>query len=458
MMRIAASGAVLGLALLALPASAQYYKTEVVPPAILKMGTHTSPVAGTGSVRVQVLIRPDGSHVVTRIISSTNHGDDAAAREIAKTSTYRPATRGGKAVVYYYDPIFHFSGRTVSGFAGPPPSAAVASGGSAAIDAMLRSGRYSEARDAAQSALASHPNDRQLLQQLGVADYFLQDFDDAADAFYRAGSVPRIYQTVAASAFANAAVRLASQPNPSSEDTAHAVAYAQRAMALDRGPNSQFALGVAELANKQYAAALATLQRVHAAVLADPKSDTKTRYGVDQRLLEAYVNTNDFSGASTIAAEMKRLEPGNNYPTQELGAIYVNQGNEAAASQKYDQAIALYEKAAALGDSTVAVIAYDRAANVITSEPNANLPPNAARIKSYADKALALNPNDAAANFFEGLALFYQYGSSHSPQVKQQALTYLNKADGLAKAAGNEGALVQTIEKAIQQINGSGGM
>ncbi len=457
MIRIAALGAVLSLALAALPtpARSQYYKTETIPPKIVKLGTHTSAVAGTGKVRVQVLVKPDGSHVVTRIISSTNHGDDAAAREIAQTSTYRPAMRGGKPIIYFYDPIFRFNGRSVAGYQGPSGSGSRGTGGGGgSIDAMLRSGRYNDAKSAAQSALATRPNDSQLLQQLAAADYYLHDYEGAADAFSRAGAISHVYLTVAASAFANAAVRLGSEQNPSAADTARSLQYARRAVQLDHGTNSRFALGVAQLANKQYADALATLQVVHAAVFANARTDTATRYGVDQRLLAAYIGANDMSGAQGISTEMRRLEPSNNYPTQELGSIYINQGNDALAAKNYTQALALYQRAVALGDATVSVAAYDRSANVILAEPH----PDPVQVKSYADEALALNPNDAAANYFDGVALFYQYQSQHTPNLKQQSLTYLNKADSLAKAAGNQQQLVQAIENAIRQVNAAGGI
>ena len=66
-------------------------------------------------------------------------------------------------------------------------------------------------------------------------------------------------------------------------------------MALSNGDNtSKFALGVAQLANKQYPDALATLKGVH---------DQLTRQGrrkiesVDQELLQAYLANNDSAGA-----------------------------------------------------------------------------------------------------------------------------------------------------------------
>lgn len=452
MMRIAAHGAIFGLALIALPASAQYYQTEVVPPTIVKLGTHSSPVAGTGQVRVQVLVRPDGSHVVSRIISSTNHGDDAAAREIAESSTYRPATRGGKAIIYYYDPIFKFSGKTVAGFEGLPPTQA-ASGGNATIDAMLRSGRYSEAQSAAQSALTSRPNDPELLQELGVADYYLKDYEGAAAAFYKVSAIARIYQTVAASSFANAAAHLGSEVNASTEDETVALAYARRAIALDPGPNSQFALGVAEIGDKQYAQGLATLQAVHSTVFGRQGTPVDVKYAIDNEMLVAYIGMSDLNGAQETANEMMRLKPGDSRPAESVCQIYINQGQTALSAKNYQQAISLFEKAASFDDPQCRTAGYDRAANAVDAETK----PDASQIKAYADKALAVNANDPVANMFEGVALYFEYQSVHSAQLKSQSLTYLNKADSLAKAAGNQ-SLVQTIETFIRQVNSAGGM
>ena len=81
---------------------------------------------------------------------------------------------------------------------------------------------------------------------------------------------------------------------------------------------------------------------------------------------------------------------------------------------------------------------------------------NAMRLKAYADKALALKADDPRANFMEGIALIEQYNATRNATVKQQALTYLNKADAEAKAAGNQ-ALAHNIESVLTQFNGTGG-
>jgi hypothetical protein len=95
-----------------IPARAQY-ATEFVPAKLIKEGKTSTTIAGSGKVVVQVQVNADGSHKVTKIISSTNSGDNAAATEIANSSTYRPARRGTTPITAFYDFTLRFSGRTV---------------------------------------------------------------------------------------------------------------------------------------------------------------------------------------------------------------------------------------------------------------------------------------------------------------------------------------------------------
>src|SRR5581483_12184750 len=82
--------ALAGLVALGLPAFATAQE-GFAPPKLLKQGTFTTPIAGSGTVVVKVLVHPDGTFAVQNVIKSTNHGDDAAALEIARTSRYKPA-------------------------------------------------------------------------------------------------------------------------------------------------------------------------------------------------------------------------------------------------------------------------------------------------------------------------------------------------------------------------------
>ena len=71
-------------------------------------------------------------------------------------------------------------------------------------------------------------------------------------------------------------------------------------------------------------------------------------------------------------------------------------------------------------------------------------------MQAYAEKALAVSPNNAMANFAEGVALTAQWGSNHDATTKQKASDALNKADQQAKADGNESLSLQ-IETFIKK-------
>src|ERR1700723_2939012 len=128
-----------------IPARAQY-ATEFVPAKLIKEGTTSTTIAGSGKVVVQVQVNADGSHKVTKIISSTNSGDNAAATEIANSSTYRPAHRGKTPIVAFYDFTLRFNGRTVvrssSGSSGMSLSGAALSPAATQVAALIRAGQY----------------------------------------------------------------------------------------------------------------------------------------------------------------------------------------------------------------------------------------------------------------------------------------------------------------------------
>src|SRR5262249_38781048 len=88
-------------------------------PKLVTRGSNTTPLAGAGSVTVQVMVKKDGTFPVGKVIKSTNEGDNTAALEIAKPSTYAPATRDGKKVDAYYDFELAFNGDTAATGSGP---------------------------------------------------------------------------------------------------------------------------------------------------------------------------------------------------------------------------------------------------------------------------------------------------------------------------------------------------
>src|SRR5438045_3038795 len=107
------------------PAQAQYHNA-FTPAKLIHRADTSVPIAGSGRVVIQVEVFPDGSHKVVRIILSTNPGDNAAAMDIAKNSTYRPQHRGKKPVLGFYDFTIAFHGKSVAGKGTPIATGAVA--------------------------------------------------------------------------------------------------------------------------------------------------------------------------------------------------------------------------------------------------------------------------------------------------------------------------------------------
>jgi TonB family protein len=438
---IVAFGAVAAVLLGALPAGAQY-ATEFSPAKLISQGKTSVSIAGNGTVVVQVQVNADGTHKAIKVIKSTNAGDNAAALEIANNSTYRPAHRGTKPVTAFYDFTLKFKGKSVAS-SDSQGSTGGASGSlspaAAQVAALIRSKNYAQAKSKAQAGLLSAPSDDSLRQMLGIAAFDSGDVAAAAQAFDKVPTIGKQFQPAAAASFAAASVADADQ-NPT-----QALAYAQKAVALSPDTNSRFALGTAQLANKQNAEALATLKSVHASAMNDPKLSKAAKVNVDARLMSAYLANNDSQGAQTIAAELKQLDPSSTLPGRVLGNTYLKMGVDAGTAQKYDEAFKYYDLAVAQGDPLVSVTANVEAAFLVTKTTK----PDYKKMQAYADKALAIKPDDAQANFAEGIALTGQWAQSRSDSDKKKALDALNHADQLAKTGGNE-ALALSIESFIK--------
>jgi TonB family protein len=437
--RIVAGISALTIVVAAVPAFAQSEDYSIAK--VIKQGTTTQPIAGSGTVQVQVQVNADGTHKVVKVLKSDNRGDNAAAMEIAQTSTYRPARRGSTPITTFYDFNLRFNGKSAQ-----TPEESVISGGmgggdTAAIDALVRAGKYKDAIAKANAALLSSPGNPAVLQLLGVAQYYDNDFVEAATTFNRVNDIKKPFQPIAAQAFATGAVRV-SATNPS-----QSLDFAHKAMALSGGDStSKFALGVAQLANKQYPDALATLKSVHDQLGDDPKAKA-AKVNVDQELLQAYLAVNDPAGAQATANEMKSLDPSGNGAARAIAQHYLQAGNDAMKAADYAGALKDFDQAASSGNASDAVTANTFAAFAIMSMPK----PDYDKAKQYALKAVATSPDDVQANYAAGVAYADIYATSKKNDDKTQALTYLKKSDQLAKAAGNEGLALQ-IESQIKNI------
>ena len=435
-----------------IPALAQY-SNEFVPAKLLHQGTTSKPIVGSGKVVVQVEVHSDGSHKAIKVISSTNPGDNDAAMEIAQNSTYRPAHRGSTPVTAFYDFTLKFNGKSVANTAsegsesGPSVAAGSLSGAASQVAALIRAKQYSQAKSKAQMELLSSPGDESLRQMLGVAAFDSGDYATAASAFDKVATVGQQFKPIAAQSLARASVDVAST------DPTKALTYAQKAVALEPSTNSKYALGQAQLANKQYADAIVTLKQVHAAAFADPKTPTNAKVAIDTALMNAYQQTNDTQDMQAMAAEAKQLDPNSTLPGRVLGSGLLKAGVDAANAKNYDAAFKDFDQAAAGGDPEVAVTAYTQAAFLVARMDK----PDYKRMQAYADKALALKPNDAAANFAEGIALTGQWASSHDDGTKKKAADALDKADQQAKAEGNEALSLQIESFVKKNLNAAPG-
>ena len=417
------------------PAFAQY-ANEFSLAKVKKQGTTSQTIAGSGQVLVQVQVNADGTHKVIRIISSTNHGDDAAATELAQTATYTPAHRGTKPVSSFYDYTLKFNGKSAA-------AASDATGGSAStkVDALIRAGKYSDAISEANNGLANSPNDANLQVLLGIAQYYSGDKIAAAQSFDKVPAISKQFANLAAAAYADAAVQ------SSMKDPAQSLSFAQKGMTYGTGANNQFALGVADIANDKYADGIAVLKPLRANA-----ADPELKKAMDRQLLTAYLGNNDPDDANTIAAEMKQLDPTGNAAAVAIGNYYLNKANAAMQAKDYPTALSAYDQVVNSTDTQVSVTANTGAAfaSMQGAKPDYN------KAKGYALKAVQGAPDNPEANFAVGLAYQGIYvSSSHGDGDKQTALTYLKKAEDAAKAAGND-RLASQIDKQIQAVQQNG--
>jgi outer membrane protein assembly factor BamD (BamD/ComL family) len=430
--RVALGLATIAFALLPLAALAAptITATNIVPPKIKLKGYTTAAVAGKGNVVVQVLVRPDGSHQAMRVIHSSNVGDNRAAMQIAQTSTYHPATRDGKPTIWLYDYTLIFKGPSAAGSGSTSVDVGVsASGKVGQIERMIRIGNYAGAKTMAGTYLLSNPSDSRVRSLLGVADFYAKDDNDAAAAFSQAGMVDSRFKAVAAHAFASAAVNLASS------DPGTAVGYGQKALALDSGPNSLYALGIAQLGAKDTASAVANLKKARTRAFADKATDKTSKVNLDSALLQAYAAQNDTADVQTTSAEILQLDPSSTLPKRILGNQYLNAAIADMQAGKSDDAISNFDLAGQNGDPQVQVTAYGQAALALANAKK----PDYDKVKAYADKAMAVDPNDALANYAEGVALTGQWsvGGRKDAAKKQAAIDACTKAEAAAAAANN---------------------
>jgi tetratricopeptide (TPR) repeat protein len=399
------------------------------PPKLLKKGTSKSPIAGVGSVTVKVFVNKDGTFKVQGILKSTNHGDDQAALEIAQSSTYKPATKGGKVQAAFYDYTLSFG-------AGGSSSIMSDTSELGQYERMVHAGNFSGAQTKLIEYLKAHPGDARAELDLGLADSFLNDYVDAAAAFDQGGTIPPNYRAVAGKSYGEASVSLASD-----KKTEAAIAAGRRAVDLAPGFGTYNALGFSEYVGGQFAIAAADLEKARSLAPSENVS-AQQRALVDINLVAAYLGAGDLDKAMKISDEAKQLDPSISGKLDiPIGNYYSNQARTKFANKQYVDAAVLLEQGAPLAPSQAAAM-YTQAAYYYLAGDK----PDNVKAKADADRAIALDPNYAAAYYAGGVAL------ANTSKTKD-ALSYLQKADDAAKKAGDT-ALTAQIENAIKRVNG----
>ncbi len=414
--------------------AANYY----TPPKLKSQGTNSAAVVGAGTVVVKVLVTKSGAATVQGVVRSTNHGDDAAALEIAKRSTYRPALRGQTPLTAFYDYTLRFAAK---GGAATDTSDAggSAAGGVAQFERQIRAGNYAAAQTGLKAYVGQHPSDAKAQLDFGIASAYLGDAPAAAGAFDKAGTVPDNFRALAGKAYNDAASERIKM-----KDYVAAVSHAKRAVSLAPSAFTYNTLGSAEDASGDHLAAIADIQKARALASADSSFKASDRATIDANLVTAYLGAGKPDEAKPIVEEITRLDPSQSNAQVLFANYYAKSASDLAAAGKYADAAVVFEKSASAAPAQAAASYASAALMYLKVKPN----PDNDRAKADADKALAVEPENASANFAAGVALANQPGKT------KDALAYLNRADASAKR-GSDASLTAAIENVLKQLNGN---
>ncbi|MBV8579682.1 MAG: tetratricopeptide repeat protein [Candidatus Eremiobacteraeota bacterium] len=397
--------------------------TYYTPPKVLKQGVSSAPEPA-GAVTVKVFVTKTGAVGTVQVAKSTNPGDNQAASEIAKTSTYKPGLRDGKPIDAYYTMVLKFSGSSVV-------DTGSTSNDVKRANALIRAGKYADAKTILTSYLSTHAGDKDASALLGVADGYLGDSAGASAAFDAAGTIPDRFKGVAAKAYADAAVDQLKAKN-----NEQAIALATKGIALQQNVNTLFIRGTAYANAQQYPQAIADLEKAKALATAG-HADPATMNAIDGSLVTSYMFGGQADKGAALAADLKQRDPSNTHVDDAVYAYYNQQAVAAMKAGNPAQAVTQLEAAAKAVPSR-AVSSYVQAANVLAQGAK----PDWKAVKAEADKALAIDSSDARANYVAGIALANQSDS-------KGAIAFLQKAKA---GSGSDASLSADIDAALKKL------
>jgi len=315
-----------------------------------------------------------------------------------------------------------------------PIAAASADPELTAAEALIRHNKFADAKAKLSTYLSKHPGNPAAEALLGVADTDLDDAAGAIAAFDAAGPIPNRFRLVVAKAYVDAAVDALKVKN-----SAGAVALAGKSLELQVSVNALFVRGTAYANDQKYAAAIADLERAKALATAG-HANAATLNAIDGSLATSYLFGGRMGDGLALAAAVRKRDPQNARIDDALAAYYNQQAVAALHAGNTNEAVAELERAAVAVPSR-AVALYAQAASALSQAS----PVDWAAVKAEADKALALDPSDARANYIAGIALA-------NGGDKTGAITYLRKAK---LSAGTDATLNADIDAALRGLGAS---
>ncbi len=300
-----------------------------------------------------------------------------------------------------------------------------------AANQLIRAERYQDAKRQLTTYLGDHPADKDGQALLGVADAYLNDAADAVAAFDAAGAIPDVLKVVASKAYSDAAVDALK-----AKDNDRAIALSTKALALQENVNTLFIRGTAYADAQNYSAATADLEKAKALASAG-HADDATLNAIDASLSTALIFGGRAERGLALARALKQRDPSNTRVDDALAGYYNQQALAAMRAGDKEGAVARLEAAAQDAPSR-AVALYVQAANILAAGQSVDW----VRVTAEAQKALAIDANDARANYVAGIAT----ANAHSPAG---AIVYLQKAKA---NAGSDADLLAQIVTALKAL------
>jgi len=200
--------------------------------------------------------------------------------------------------------------------------------------------------------------------------------------------------------------------------------------------NVLYIQGTAYTNAQRYSQAIPVLEKAKSLATAGFAS-APTINAIDATLMTAYVFGGDMDKGLALGAALKKRDPGNVRVDDTLAAYYSQQASAAVAAGKKEDAVTVLENAAKNIPSRATTM-YVQAANILATGSDVDWK----RVKAEADKALAIDPNNARANFTAGIAL----ANARDPA---NAIVLLQKAKA---NAGADTALTSDIDAALRKL------